>query len=117
MQHDVIVSVGEDERILALNPAAEALFGVTSAEVAGEPLGVLRTEEAELIALQEAAALRDTFLHAVSHELRTPLTVVVGCAALLADEAVTLRPHEAADLIRRLLSNAEKLERLLSDLL
>jgi signal transduction histidine kinase len=67
--------------------------------------------------LQEAAAVQETFLHAVSHELRTPLTVVVGCAALLGDEKVTLRPEQAVDLIRRLATNAEKLERLLSDLL
>jgi signal transduction histidine kinase len=117
MEHDVIVSVDDAQRIVGLNAAAEALFGVTSADVVGQPVTVLRTREAELAALHEAAAVRDTFLHAVSHELRTPLTVVVGCAALLADEAVTLKPAEQADLIRRLLSNAEKLERLLSDLL
>lgn len=115
MQHDVIVSVGEDRRIVALNAAAEALFGVTTDEVIGQPLGVLR--QAEVVALQEAAAVRDTFLHAVSHELRTPLTVVVGCAGLLADDTVSLKPEETGDLIHRLLNNAEKLERLLSDLL
>jgi two-component system, OmpR family, sensor histidine kinase KdpD len=114
MERDVIVSVGDDLRIVGLNAAAEALFG---SDVVGRPVTVLRTQEAELAALQEAAAVRDTFLHAVSHELRTPLTVVVGCASLLADETVTLKPSEATDLIRRLLSNAEKLERLLSDLL
>ena len=117
MQRDVVVSVDESQRITRLNRAAEELFGVTEAEVMGRPVGVLRRHDAELRALQEAAAVRDTFLHAVSHELRTPLTVVVGCAALLADADVTLKPEEVADLIRRLLSNAEKLERLLSDLL
>ena len=117
MEHDVTVSVDDDERITGLNPAAEALFGVAAADVVGLPLTVLRTREAEVVALQEAAAVRDTFLHAVSHELRTPLTVVVGCAGLLADETITLKPEEQTDLIRRLLNNAEKLERLLSDLL
>jgi len=38
---DAIILVGADSRIRSFNPAAEAMFGFTSAEVCGQPLDVL----------------------------------------------------------------------------
>lgn len=64
---------------------------------------------------QEAA--RDAFLHAVSHELRTPLTAVVGFASLMAKHYSAELAEEGVQLVRRIQVNAEKLERLLGDLL
>jgi protein-histidine pros-kinase len=66
---------------------------------------------------RRAQAVRDSFLHAVSHELRTPLTTVVGFASMLLHDRETLGDDEARDMTRRLLANAQKLERLLADLL
>jgi signal transduction histidine kinase/putative methionine-R-sulfoxide reductase with GAF domain len=59
--------------------------------------------------------MKDTFLEAVSHDLRTPLTSILGSALTL--EHGSLSEADAADLVRRIASNARKLERLLSDLL
>ncbi|HZQ83921.1 MAG TPA: ATP-binding protein, partial [Acidimicrobiales bacterium] len=66
---------------------------------------------------RRAEAVRDSFLHAVSHELRTPLTSVVGFASMLAQEERVFTPDQERDMVLRLLANAQKLDRLLSDLL
>jgi PAS domain S-box-containing protein len=61
--------------------------------------------------------MKNTFLEAVSHDLRTPLTSILGSALTLEQSDVDLSQADAADLVRRIASNARKLERLLSDLL
>jgi len=61
--------------------------------------------------------MKNTFLEAVSHDLRTPLTSILGSALTLEQADVSLSQADAADLVRRIASNARKLERLLSDLL
>jgi signal transduction histidine kinase len=51
----------------------------------------------------------------VSHELRTPLAAILGYAVTL-DEGI-VRGEEARQMTHRLVANARKLERLLTDLL
>jgi PAS domain S-box-containing protein len=65
--------------------------------------------------LRRFDALRNTFLTAVSHELRTPLTTVRGMAETL-DRGVAT-PDVASAILERLRVNAERLDRLLTDLL
>jgi PAS domain S-box-containing protein len=79
-----------------------------------------RLWQQELEAGQRLRALdemKNTFLQAVSHELRTPLTTILGGALTLERLGQELTPEESGDLLRRLTSNAKKLNRLLSDLL
>ncbi len=59
--------------------------------------------------------LREGILSTVSHELRTPLTAIVGFAATLRER--TLEPQLQAKLLDHMLEQAQKLHRLLSDLL
>jgi PAS domain S-box-containing protein len=61
--------------------------------------------------------MKNTFLEAVSHDLRTPLTSILGSALTLEQTRFELPPEEAQDLVRRVATNARKLERLLTDLL
>jgi PAS domain S-box-containing protein len=61
--------------------------------------------------------MKNTFLEAVSHDLRTPLTSILGSALTLEQAGTSLPQEDALDLVRRIASNARKLERLLSDLL
>ena len=71
-------------------------------------------------AAQQLRALDDmknTFLEAVSHDLRTPLTSILGSALTLEQSNLDLPQDDAIDLVRRIASNARKLERLLGDLL
>ena len=67
--------------------------------------------------LRELDELKDTFLAAVSHELRTPLTVLVGVAELLHAHVNDLRPAEIELLLGRQVYQAQRLGRLLADLL
>jgi PAS domain S-box-containing protein len=66
----------------------------------------------QLRALDE---MKNTFLDAVSHELRTPLATVVGVAKTLKRAGSSLDEEETADLIDRLVNNADKLDRLLGE--
>lgn len=66
--------------------------------------------------LRSLNEMKNAFLTAVSHELRTPLTVVMGFAQTLA-AGQGLSDDEKSDLLERLRTNAEKLDRLLTDLL
>jgi PAS domain S-box-containing protein len=68
----------------------------------------------QLRALDE---MKNTFLDAVSHELRTPLAAVVGIALTLKRSGADLAKEDAVDLVDRLVANAAKLDRLLTDLL
>jgi PAS domain S-box-containing protein len=67
--------------------------------------------------LRALDAMKNTFLDAVSHELRTPLSTVIGIALTLKRAGSNLTGEETVDLVDRLVANAGKLDRLLSDLL
>lgn len=76
-------------------------------------------EQKEEAAGQLAATVRmqRTFLQAVSHELRTPLTAVIGFAETLLSHRAGLDDRQVELLLARTLSNAQRLEQLLADLL
>ena len=61
--------------------------------------------------------LRDSILSAVSHELRTPLTSIVGFAITLKDKGATLAQRTRDEMVEHLAQQAQKLDRLLADLL
>jgi PAS domain S-box-containing protein len=67
--------------------------------------------------LRELDAMKDTFLAAVSHDLRTPLAAVLGSALTLRRLRSTLSDNEQIQLIDAVASNAERLQRMLEDLL
>ena len=67
--------------------------------------------------LRTLDAMKGTFLQSVSHELRTPLTSILGFAQLLTDPGRGLSPSETREFHRRILRSAERLQRLLDDLL
>ncbi|HZD03183.1 MAG TPA: ATP-binding protein [Actinomycetes bacterium] len=67
--------------------------------------------------LRSLDEMKNTFLDAVSHELRTPLAAVVGIALTLQRAGSSLAEADVGDLLARLVGNARKLDRLLTDLL
>ena len=67
--------------------------------------------------LRTLDAMQHTFLQNVSHELRTPLTSILGFAHLLAEPDHGLAPVATQEFHRRILDNAQRLQRLLDDLL
>jgi PAS domain S-box-containing protein len=77
----------------------------------------LRREQEAADRLRALDEMKNSFLAAVSHELRTPLSSVIGFASTLSEPAVDLSEEERQVMLGRLVHNARKLERLLSDLL
>ncbi len=77
----------------------------------------LEQERATTRELEDLHQMQAAFLQAVSHELRTPLTVITGAAELLEQRHDELDAPTREELRRRLVVNAGKLSRLLTDLL
>jgi PAS domain S-box-containing protein len=93
------------------------LYDVTERKRAEETLR--ESERREHDAAQRLRALDDmknTFLTAVSHELRSPLTSILGLSLTL-ERTDGLAPEVRQELVGRLSANAQKLDRLLKDLL
>jgi two-component system sensor histidine kinase KdpD len=78
---------------------------------------VRRAEEARQAALRaRTEELRSGLLSAVSHDLRTPLAAMTGAATTLRDEA-GIDPGTRRDLLDTICEEAERLERVVSNLL
>jgi PAS domain S-box-containing protein len=85
-------------------------------DAAGTPVRMLGTAE-DVTERKQLDALRDTILATVSHELRTPLTGILGIALTLEQRGATLDEGTRRELVRHLADQAQRLDRLLSDLL
>jgi signal transduction histidine kinase len=66
---------------------------------------------------RELMRLRDEFVATVSHELRTPLTSIMGYLELISDDSFAARTPEQETFLGVVQRNAERLRRLVSDLL
>jgi PAS domain S-box-containing protein len=66
---------------------------------------------------KEVERMKDEFVSTVSHELRTPLTAIRGSLALMAGGTAGQLPRESKELVEIADSNAERLVRLISDIL
>jgi two-component system sensor histidine kinase KdpD len=86
--------------------AALALGRAHSAEAAEAAALRARTEE-----------MRNALLSTVSHDLRTPLTVITGAATTLRDARPAMSGGQANDLVVTICEEADRLERLVRDLL
>ena len=65
----------------------------------------------------ETERLRDTFIGMLSHELRTPVTSIYGGSQVLLDRGDRLSPEVTQGLIGDIASEAERLHRLIENLL
>lgn len=74
-----------------------------------------RLKQQELRAREEE--LRSTLLSTVSHDLRTPLAVISGAATTLRDTPATLAPHGHSELAGAICDEADRLGRLIDNLL
>jgi two-component system sensor histidine kinase KdpD len=116
---------GEVLAVLALRPSGERGLSAPQrtfleALVRQTALALDRVEladEARRAALRaKTEELRSGLLSAVSHDLRTPLAAITGAGTMLRDEA-TLDPTLRRELIETVCDEAERLERLVSNLL
>ncbi|MFT3925657.1 MAG: sensor histidine kinase KdpD [Myxococcales bacterium] len=75
-------------------------------------------EEAKRAALHaRAEEMRSSLLSAVSHDLRTPLAAITGAASSLRDQSVHIPEAQRVELLDTIGEEAERLERLVSNLL
>lgn len=61
--------------------------------------------------------MRSSLLSAVSHDLRTPLAVITGAATTLRDQGASLDASQREDLVQTVCEEAERLDRLVRNLL
>jgi PAS domain S-box-containing protein len=66
---------------------------------------------------REVEQLKDEFVSIVSHELRTPLTSILGALDLLAGGALSNRPEQFQHMLQIAAKNADRLVRLINDIL
>jgi two-component system sensor histidine kinase KdpD len=65
----------------------------------------------------EGERLRNALLSSVSHDLRTPLATIIGASSGLVEEGDDLDPATRRDLARSIQQEAERLDRLVDNLL
>jgi signal transduction histidine kinase len=103
----------------AVDPGPQVVR-VATGLVTALALGALATAAEERRVSERLRALDDmknTFLHAVSHELRTPLASVKGFADILRRHGRDFPPEKVHEIAQSISINADKLQRLLADLL
>lgn len=66
---------------------------------------------------REVERLKDEFVSIVSHELRTPLTSISGALDLLAHGVLQSKPDQAQRMLNIAANNADRLVRLINDIL
>jgi len=69
----------------------------------------------DVTALEQAEAMRRDFVANVSHEIRTPLTVLMGFIETL--QTLALQENERAHYLERMAAQAQRMHRLVQDLL
>jgi two-component system sensor histidine kinase KdpD len=94
------------------------LLTTLAALIAGTVERIMLSDQVRQTQVQvEAEKMRTNLLSSVSHDLRTPLTGIIGAAATLAESSDTLSPQVRAELLQTISEEAERVSRLVSNLL
>jgi two-component system sensor histidine kinase KdpD len=113
-----VVAVRPKDTSVLLDPDQLHLLESLANQVA---LAIERTrlsEEAQQAHVRmETERMRNAILSSVSHDLRTPLATITGAASSLLDERNPLNPHDRLELSRSIYREADRLDRLLRNLL
>ena len=101
--------LGQDQRLL-LSAFGSHLLALLQREE-------LTASQRENLRLAEGNKMRTSILRAVSHDLRTPLAGIKLAASSLRDRSVSFTPAEQQELLATIESGADRLDRLVSNLL
>jgi len=97
--------------------AARARRRAELAELREREAAARAAAELEAEALRRSDSLKTALLHAVSHDLRSPLTAIVAAASGLANPQVRLDTVDHDELVATIRIEAERLNRLVGNLL
>ncbi|MDB5217828.1 MAG: Osmosensitive channel histidine kinase KdpD, partial [Myxococcaceae bacterium] len=101
-----------------VDPQRRQLLETFASQVANALERVKLAEEGRRAAVEiETERLRSSLLSSVSHDLRTPLGVITGATSTLLDDESTLDPATRRDLLETAHEEAERLNRLVRNLL
>lgn len=95
----------------------------TQVELSSFPIGTPDEEIGTVLLLRDVTAarrrelLREAFLSLLSHELRTPITAIYGGASVLGRSDSQLDPTARSEILRDVVGEADRLSRLVEDLL
>jgi two-component system sensor histidine kinase KdpD len=112
--------------VMGILPAAQGRFAVEQVQllkVLGNQtaMAIERTRSqhaAEAARIQmETEQMRSALLSAISHDLRTPLASITGAASTLQSQGEKLQPETRQELLESIAAEAERLSRLVSNLL
>jgi two-component system sensor histidine kinase KdpD len=113
-----VVAVRPEQASRILDPDQLHLLESLVSQVA---LAIERTrlsEEAQRAHVQvETERMRNAILSSVSHDLRTPMATITGAASSLLDESNRLDPAARHELVRSIHQEADRLDRLVKNLL
>jgi two-component system sensor histidine kinase KdpD len=107
------ISITAGKRVVAtmLEPAAERLLAALG------PLFAVNEDALEAEALRRSDALKTALLRSVSHDLRSPLTAIIAASGALTNDELTLDSVDRAELSQAIHAEAERLNRVVGDLL
>jgi signal transduction histidine kinase len=121
MRADLLVGGQRLGALIVVNPERTAPSFLTTvaieAAVAIQNAQRFDRERETVERLSELSRLKSTFLASVSHELRTPLTALVGFAQTLGAYGETLTSADREHMLGRMVSQGERLGRLINNLL
>jgi len=121
-----MAAAGVTVGVLAVEVLSTSVFGDAQREMLesfGRQGGVcvagLRSAmELKLAEMQvRTEAVRSALLTSVSHDLRTPLAVITEAATMLRDDAELLSPSQRTDMVATVCEEAERMDRLVANLL
>ena len=97
--------------------AASARRRAELAELREREAAALAGEVLEAEALRRSDAIKTAVLHAVSHDLRSPLTAIVAASSVLGNPELVLADADRVELVATIRSEAERLDRIVGNLL
>jgi K+-sensing histidine kinase KdpD len=97
--------------------AASARRRAELAELREREAAALADEVLEAETLRRSDAIKTAVLHAVSHDLRSPLTAIVTAASVLDNPELRLDDADRVELIATIRSEADRLDRIVGNLL
>ncbi len=113
-----VLALRQDNAQVPLNLSQRLLPEAFASQAAVAVERALLSEEAKKAELaMEADRLHTTLLNSISHDLRTPLSSIIGALTVLTDREAQMDPTTRRDMIDTAREGAERLNRLVGDLL